>query len=76
MKKLPIEERWSARFFELNEVFTDLDLQESNVLLVNNFFNITTWQEYQLYIRSEYSNQIVKPPKDLFSYKEFHGVSS
>tara|TARA_Y100000592_G_C5470411_1_gene319125 strand:- start:2205 stop:3032 length:828 start_codon:yes stop_codon:yes gene_type:complete len=76
MEPLPIEDRWSARFFEPKDVFTDLDLESGNTLEVNNYFNITNWQEYQQYMRSDYCNTIVKPPKDLFSYKEFHGVAT
>ena len=76
MKELPIEERWSARFFELKDVFTDLDLDESNIFITNNFFSISSWEEYHAYMNSEYSKQIEKPPKDLFSYKEFHGVAT
>ena len=75
MKPLPIEERWSARYFEPKDVFKDLDLDNCNTLQVNNYFNITNWKEYQKYMNSDYSNTIVKPPKDLFSYKEFQGVA-
>ena len=76
MELLPIEERWSARFFELKDVYIDLNLDDANVLEVENYFNITNWKEYQNYMRSDYSDKIVKPPKDLFSYKEFHGVAT
>ena len=75
MDLLPIEERWSARFFEPKDVFNDLDLEGSSVLNVKEYFDITNWQEYQKYMRSQYSDDIIKPPKDLFSYKEFHGVA-
>jgi hypothetical protein len=76
MEKLPIEERWSARYFEPKDVFTDLDLDKSNIFITNNYHNVTCWQEYQDYMCSEYSRDIERPPKDLFSYKEFHGVST
>ena len=76
MKKLPIEERWSARFFEPKDVFKDLSLSTANILQVNNFFNITTWKEYRNYVSSEYAGVIEKPPKDLFSYKEFNRVAA
>ena len=75
MELLPIEERWSARFFEPKDVFKNLNLNESSVLEVENYFNVINWEEYQEYMRSDYSKHIIKPPKDLFSYKEFHGVA-
>ena len=76
MKALPIEERWSARFFEPKDVFSDLDLDASNLLYVKDFFNITSWQEYRDYTRSSYCLEIEKPPKDLFCYKEFNRVAA
>ena len=76
MKTLPLEKRWSARFFEPKDVFTDLDLDQSNLMITDNFYNIASWDEYHGYMNSEYSKEIEKPPGDLFSYKEFHGVAT
>ena len=76
MEKIPIEERWSARFFEPKDVFTDLDLEGSEIFITNNYHNITCWEEYHGYMNSQYSKEIEKPPKNLFSYKEFHGVAT
>ena len=76
METLPLEKRWSARFFEPKDVFKDLDLDLANILMTVNFHNISSWQEYHMYMNSKYSKEIEKPPKDLFSYKEFHGVAT
>ena len=76
MEQLPLEERWSARFFEPKDVFTDLDLDQSNLLITDNFHNIDSWNGYHAYMNSQYSKDIEKPPGDLFSYKEFHGVAT
>ena len=76
MEELPLEERWSARFFEPKDVFTDLDIDDSNVLSTDNYHNIASWEEYHRYMNSPYSSEIVKPPGDLFSYKEFNGVAT
>ena len=76
MEELPIEKRWSARFFELKDVFMDLDLNESNIMITNNFHNIQSWEDYHSYMNSNYSKEIERPPYDLFSYKEFHGVAT
>jgi len=76
MEELPLEERWSARFFEPKDVFTDLDIEDSNVLSTENYHNIASWEEYHKYMNSSYSREIIKPPGDLFSYKEFNGVAT
>ena len=76
MEELPLEERWSARFFEPKDVFTDLDIGDSNILITDNYHNIASWEEYHKFMNSPYSIEIVKPPGDLFSYKEFNGVAT
>ena len=76
MIELPLEERWSARFFEPKDVFTELDLDKSNLMITNDFYNISSWEEYRTYMISEYAENIEKPPKNLFSYKEFNGVAT
>ena len=76
MEALPIEERWSARFFEPKDVFSDLDLDAANLLILKDFFNITSWEEYRQFITSDYCEEIEKPPKDLFSYREFNRVAA
>jgi hypothetical protein len=73
---LPIEERWSARFFELKDVFTDLDLDEANLLHVENYYNISSWEEYRDYMSSNFAREIIKPPKEMFSYNEFNRVAT
>ena len=75
MEALPIEERWSARFFEPKDVFQNLDLDSAVLLKTESFHNITTWDEYLAYMKSDYALEIVKPPSDMFSYKEFNPVA-
>ncbi len=72
--KLPIEQRWSARFFELGEVFKDLDLELSNVL-ETPYYNIGSWKEFMKFTSSEYAASIEKPPFELFSYREFNPIA-
>ena len=72
--KIPLEERWSARFFELKEVFRDLDLEQSSLLDIE-FYNIGTWKEYVAFMGSPYAQTVKAPPKELFSYKEFNPIA-
>ena len=72
--KLPLEERWSARFFELSEVFMDLDLSSSNLFEVE-YYNIGNWEEYLRFMRSETVVEVKRPPKELISYREFNPIA-
>ena len=49
---LPIEERWSARFFEIEQVFEPFNLDTANELKIDNFYNISSWREYTDFFRT------------------------
>ena len=72
--KMPIEEQWSARFFDLKDVFKDLDLDDATLLNIE-FYNVGCWEEYLEFAASDYAKLVQVPPKDLFSYKEFNPVA-
>lgn len=72
--KMPLEDRWSARFFELSQVFTDLDLEESTLLEIE-YNNIGNWEEYLKFMASPIPLAIKKPPLELFSYREFNPIA-
>lgn len=72
--KMPLEERWSARFFDLKDVFTDLDLDNANLLEID-FHNVGSWSEYLDFAASDYARKIEVPPKELFSYREFNPIA-
>ena len=72
---LPIEERWSARFFDLQDVFTGVNHENSNFYDAPDFHNLGSWQDYRSYIKSELSETIKRPSKDLFSYREFNRIA-
>jgi len=70
--RLPIEERYSARFFDLEEVFTDVEHIDSFCFEPTIFQNIGSWQEYRNYMSSPLSLQLKRPWKGIMSYKEFN----
>ena len=72
--ELPLEERWSARFFELKDVFIDLDLPDANLLKLDNFFNVGSWEQYIEFMSSEYVKTIKRPTGELFKYREFNRI--
>ena len=72
--KLPLEERWSARFFQLKDVFTGVSHKNSNFYDANDFHNLGSWEDYKRYIKSDLAANIKRPSKELFSYKEFNRI--
>ena len=72
---LPIEKRWSARFFDLKDVFTHDD-PEAVYYEVDEFSNMNSWDNYRDYMNTDLSRKIKRPTKELFSYKEFNRIAS
>ena len=70
--RLPFEERYSARWFDLKDVFVDLDIDEDNSIETDEFYDLRRWEEYKNYLSSSLSN-IIKRPKYM-KYSEFHRV--
>lgn len=64
-KKLPINERWSARKFEISTVFSQVDEEGSKTHELDWFWNAGDWDGYRLYLSSE--NFIQKPSDSLTS---------
>ncbi len=59
--KLPIEERWSARWFKPEDVFKPLNYEDSNQIEIEDFFSVRSWSEYCTFIGRSEMLQIKKP---------------
>lgn len=70
---LPIEERFSARWFETQKVFAPLDLDKAKELPITDFFNIRSWEEYTEFISAS-RNLIIKRPKTVLTGTTYNKV--
>jgi hypothetical protein len=52
--KLPLEERYSARFFSLDKVFGIGDTSGANVACVYDYYNIDSWEGLRNYLGSDH----------------------
>ena len=73
-EKLPIEERYSARFFELKDIFSSLEVHEDNIMTPSFFHNVSSWREYVQYLSSPDSALIERPSKEIMGYQEFNSI--
>ena len=69
-ERIPLEERWSARFFELDKIFRDVIMEDTTVLEVPWYYNIGNWNGLKDYLGSE--NKLDRPSKDLLGYHEWN----
>ena len=72
--KLPLQERWSARFFQPKDVFTGVSHEGSNFYDADDFYNVGDWESYREYMKSDLAANIKRPSKELFSYREFNRI--
>ena len=73
--KLPLEERWSARYFEPKDVFHGASDSDAHFFNVEQFSNLDNWDNYRAYMRSDLSGIMRRPTKELFSYREFNRIA-
>ena len=71
--KLPIEERYSARWFGLEQVF--INLQSENQIEIEEFYDLSSWDKYRNYLSSELSIKTTRPPEWLMKFREFGSVA-
>tara|TARA_A100001515_G_scaffold104830_2_gene85549 strand:+ start:9928 stop:10806 length:879 start_codon:yes stop_codon:yes gene_type:complete len=71
-KRLPLHERYSARFFPLDVVFEGLDLTTANSAQVDWYHQIDDWQGYKTYIGSNDVNEMTRP--DWLEYHEWNPI--
>jgi hypothetical protein len=73
-EKLPLEERWSARYFSLDKVLKPVILVESNVKELEWFYDLSSWDNYTTFFASEESKTIKRPYEGLIKYHEWNGL--
>ena len=72
---LPMEDRYSARFFKLEDVFGIASIKEKDKKLeVPWYFNLDNWEEYCYYISSEERKEVKRPSKRILHYHEFNPI--
>lgn len=71
---LPIEQRWSARFFKPEDVFAPLEIKEENKVEMENFFNIRNWEEYTDFIAASRQISFRKPERSVLIRPSYNKV--
>ena len=71
-KILPLEERWSARFFSLDKIFGSVSINSVEVVEVPWYWNIDSWQGLKDFLSS--GDKLKRPNKDMLSYHEYNKI--
>ena len=70
-RKLPLAERWSARWIELDEVFAPMSGQEMHIYETDWFYDLSSWEGYRLFMSS---NKIIKKPANNLTRPRSHVI--
>jgi len=70
-ERLPMNERFSYRFFKLEQIFDTLSLKNSTVKKISCYHNIDSWENYCIYIADRGMNTR-EIPKSVLTYKEWN----
>ena len=64
---LPIEERWSARFFPIEKVFEPFNLETATEIKINSFWNVDSWNSYKQFVSDNVDKDIKRPTKTILT---------
>jgi hypothetical protein len=70
-KKLPINERWSARSFDIQTVFSQVDETNSYSHDIDWFYSLDTWDNYSNFLSSE---NFIQKPSDSLTKANKHNI--
>ena len=69
-QRRPLNERWSARFFDLPTVFQKLNLKKSNRHELDWFYDIREWDQYRSYMASD--NRVSVPYYEIYKPRTYN----
>ena len=71
---LPPEERYSARFFNLQDVFRYDNIIPDNTKVLDWYYNISSWEGLCSFLGSKEASLIKRPSKQIMSYHELNSI--
>ena len=75
INKLPVEERYSGRYFSVKDVFGSMDTTKPTMWVeMEWFYDISTWEGYCKYLGSEDRKKMKRPKTDMLRYRTWNKV--
>ena len=72
--RMPLEERWSARFFSLDKVFNSVKIEDTNTLDIPWYYNIDSWDNLRAFLGSKECRKLSRPSKEMLGYHEWNPI--
>jgi len=71
-KRMPIEERWSARHFKLDKIFEHVNMNEANILCTPWYYNIDSWDGLCEFLGTKNRKELDRPSHKMLGYHEWN----
>jgi hypothetical protein len=68
-QKLPLQDRWSARYFTLEDVFEAVDDKNAHKVELDWYYDISSWSGYRNFLSSDY---IINTPEEGLTKPHIH----
>ena len=62
-------------WFDLEDVFVELDNQMDNSIEIDEFFDLSSWERYRNYLSSELAQNTQRPSERIMKQKEFGSIA-
>jgi len=73
LERYSIDERYSGRFYNIKDVFGNLATEDTKIVELDGFWDISSWEGYCSFI-SQRGKDIKRPSENILKYKEFNGI--
>ena len=70
-QSLPVEKRYSARYFPLDKIFSVIKLDSVREIELPLYYRVDTWDGYRNFLGSEDSKDFSRPEEGLVRYKNY-----
>jgi|10_taG_2_1085330.scaffolds.fasta_scaffold01644_13 hypothetical protein len=70
-QSLPVEERYSARFFTLDKIFSVIKLDSVKEIELPWYYPAESWSGYTKFLGSEHNKEVLRPEEGLVRYKNY-----
>ena len=74
-KLLPSEQRYSGRFFNIKDIFNQLDLTKPTLKVeMEWYYDISSWDNLCVYLSSEERKKMLRPKLPFFKHKKWNKI--
>ena len=74
-KVLPMEKRYSGRFFNIKDIFNQLDLTKPTLKVeMEWYYDISSWDNLCVYLSSEERKKMLRPKLPFFKHKKWNKI--